>query len=410
MLGPQKVSPFIASSSGQPTKNPSAGFVNNTQPRSTINDLVQKGNGNQISPISFSEKNNPPVAEAKKINSNPPSNLQIADLPVHTMQKDMENSADSKNSGSGIPAGLYSKKTEEEKISGVQKTSPFLDPKNKLTLENRIDKEIQSTAKGRSQEYGFWGKIVTIAIIAFVILAVGIGGYYFWITRQKPTEPIAETPSSPAIEEPVLPFSIDKPNYLNIDLENSDSDKIKQLLSQKAQEVIDSKITSPIEFIISDLQNNPVNFEEFTAKAGIVLPIELTSNLNNGFSLFVLNDNSKVKMGLSVDSRDDDKLKSALLQEEPNLSQDLSFLLSLSSGSYPSEFEKSFSSSSYKGAEIRYLNIISPEELSIDYVLYNNKLFFGTTKLTLRSIIDYTDNQAAVKGMEDINDDKFLYK
>lgn len=406
MPEPQKVPSPVANFPGQPNNIIPARPTNNIQPEPLVNSLSPKSIGSDRFPsISFSEKNNPPTANIQKPNLNHTSNLKIADLPVHTMKKDLENLASNKNTVSGIPVESYFKKPREEKITGTQKTSPFLNPENNPTLENRIDKEIQSTAKSQSQEYGFWGRIVTIAIIAFVILVSGIGGYYFWITRQKPVEPATETPASPVVKEPVLPFSIDKPNYLNVDLENSDSEKIKQTISQEDQKIIDSKITSPVEFIVSDLQNNPINFEEFTAKAGIILPIEITSSLNNSFSLFIFNDNGKAKIGLSVDSRDDVKLKSSLSAEESNLINDFGFFLSLSSSNYSSESVKSFSSSSYNELEIRYLNIVSPEELSIDYTIYNNKFILGTTKLTLRSIIDYiNNNQAAIKGIEDIND------
>lgn len=410
MFGSQKVPASIADSSGQSAKAIPVKSVNNISIGPVTNNLALKPIGNERSTPIFSEKNNPPTAITQKLNLNQLNNVKIADLPVHTMKKDLENLASNKNTGSGIPVELYSKQPRKEGITGAQKTSPFLNPENKPTLENRIDKEIQSSTQSQNQEYSFWGKIVTIAIIAFVILSAGIGGYYFWITRQKSAEPVAETPAPPVVEEPTLPFSIDKPNYLNIDLANSDSDKIKQLISQWSQKVVDSKITSPIEFIVSDLQNNPINFEEFTAKAGITLPIEITSSLNNSFGLFIFSDNGKAKIGFSVDSQDDTKLKSALFQEETELDKDFDFLLSLSNGVYSSEPVKSFNSSLYKEAEVRYLNLISPEELSIDYTVYNNKFILGTTKLTLRSIVDYLDKQVVVKGIEDVSEEEFLNK
>ena len=35
------------------------------------------------------------------------------------------------------------------------------------------------------------------------------------------------------------------------------------------------------------------------------------------------------------------------------------------------------------------MNLILPEALSMDYTIFNKKLLIGTTKMTLRSIIDY---------------------
>jgi hypothetical protein len=111
------------------------------------------------------------------------------------------------------------------------------------------------------------------------------------------------------------------------------------------------------------------------------------NNLSDKFSLFLYNDSNNVRLGLAVDSKDTTEinLKKTLTQGEAALAKNIEPLF------LPSEYtiaNKAYNTSYYNGAEIRYLNIISPEDLSVDYTIFQDKWIIGTTKMTLRSIID----------------------
>ena len=230
--------------------------------------------------------------------------------------------------------------------------------------------------------------MIVIAIIIFAVLAAGGYGYYFWITRQNSPEiqtPAIQTPSASPSEVPLL--STDKPNYLNIDLENTDSAQIKEMLIKNAQDVSMLQANTLVEFIAVDQQNNPLNFQGFAQKAGINLPAEILAGLGTNFSVFVYNDNGKARLGIAIDSKDitEKTLQKNLLAKEPLLPKILEPLY------LPTEYtieDKTFATSYYGGAEIRYFNITSPEELSVDYTIFRNKLLIGTNKMTLRSMID----------------------
>ena len=77
-------------------------------------------------------------------------------------------------------------------------------------------------------------------------------------------------------------------------------------------------------------------------------------------------------------------MKNLLLAEEVNLPDQLSPLF------FTTGYQKNkpFNTNTYKTLEIRFSNIISPEKLSIDYAILENKLLIGTTKATIRALID----------------------
>lgn len=78
------------------------------------------------------------------------------------------------------------------------------------------------------------------------------------------------------------------------------------------------------------------------------------------------------------------KLKESLLPAEKTLIKSLNPLFLFQEITFDNN---PFSSSSYGESSIRYKNL-SPE-LSIDYSITNDKLAIGTSKMTLRAIIDY---------------------
>lgn len=257
-----------------------------------------------------------------------------------------------------------------------------------------------------------WGKVFFSAILLFILLLTGFLGYYYWTNRELPipakwfskfndfvqfgqfatqSPPLASP--TPEIHE-TASFSEKNPNYLSIDLNNPGNEQIKSVLQKYAQKVTASKTSLPIEFIPTDNQNNPISFSLFSKKLGLSLSQDLLSAISDeSFSLFFYNDTQKAKIGLSIPLRQGTRLKSVLLQEESNLARELEPIFLIST--YTIE-NKLFSESNYKGIEVRYLNILSPEELSIDYAIQDNHLLIGTTKMTLRSIMDYSNEPTSV--------------
>jgi len=330
----------------------------------------------------------------EKESNNTKFSQEIAEsIPVFTMKGDLVevskpdfNDSQNKIDSQPIPVQIKETKTPEK-----QSSSPFLSQTIPLEVKKETNKPVQKKAN--------WEKLILIGIVCFLLLAFGAGGYYYWITKeQKQKEELIELPP-PVIEKPIT-FSIENPNYLAIDIDNSDITKIKEIIKKYVDKVAESGSLTPIEFVVTDLKNNPVNFSLFASKMEINFSQELISNLNNEtkFSLFIYNDNQKTRLGLVVDSIDDYKLKKALFQEEADIVKEIEPLfLDIS---YDSEI-KSFSSSSYDNMEIRYNNLTPFGELTVDYTIFQNKLVIGTTKLTIRAIMDRIKNNSPINSSTD---------
>jgi hypothetical protein len=320
---------------------------------------------------------------------------KIEDVPIYTMKKDLENAGNPDYKNAAGNAAVQPASPDSPRISlEKQKNSPFLS-------QSKPPKK-EGAPLGEKKEAN-WQKLILIGVFVFMLLTFGTGGYYFWITQfAGQNQNVPETAAVP--EEETLALSIENPNYLSIDIDSPDSSKIRETIEKYAGNVSASGALTPLEFIVTDKKNNPVGFEKFASEIGINFPPDLLSSLNseNKFSLFIYNDSDKTRLGLAVDSKDDYKLKNSLFQEEANLPNDLAPLLQ--NISFDSA-EKVFSSGSYANTEIRYTNLTSQNDLTIDYAIFKNKLVIGTTKMTIQAIMDYINNHSEVQGAEDVIDD-----
>lgn len=331
---------------------------------------------------------------------------EIEDVPVHTMMQDLNEinypGLDKENK-QNLETVAQRKPLVLDNLATAQKSSPFLNPTPEFTRPEAVKvSSIQannppSSTTDTPSSAGSRRPFILIATALIIVIIAG-SGYYFWTTRQANTVavvdeivPPMETIPEP-IPEPTPPapqFSTDKPNYLNI--ENKDTpagDNVKDLLAFYANQVSQANIVTPVEFVVTDAQNNPLLFSEFSIKLGINFTQPLSDNLKETFSLFIYNDGPLTRLGLAVDSKDATELKTLMTTEEKILAKELQPIFL--STNYTIGI-KSFGSSTYNDLPIRFANIISPEDLSVDYAITSGKLLIGTTKMTLRSIIDYID-------------------
>lgn len=248
-----------------------------------------------------------------------------------------------------------------------------------------------------------------LSIISSIILLVALiwTGYSYLKNKKTIPTTIEETPTPIATETPIstptpevtqtpevtpnLSYSQENPNYFILGPEINDAEKIKSALKQRVQKVAQEGYENPVEFIITDEKNTPLTFKSFSNRIGLTFSNQVLDNLADNFSLFIYNDNLVSRIGLVIDSKNDTTLSAAMLQEEKNLADGINQLF------FTTDYKKDklFNSSEYGGAKIRYQNIISPENLSVDYTVFKNKLIIGTTKLTIRAIIDHLDESAA---------------
>jgi hypothetical protein len=254
-----------------------------------------------------------------------------------------------------------------------------------------FDSEKSSSEIKQHPHHINFSKVFALVIAVLIISIAGGGGYYFWITRQGTPEVVVTPPITEPepIPEPIAKFSADKPNILTVDMTTATSAIIKELLQNTAKDVAEEKVALPVEFSVTGADGKPIAFKDFAKISGIALSPAFIANLSDTFSLFIYNDKTVTRGGIAIDSKDPTKLKGLLALEEKTLVKAVAkstvpaFL-----ASNPVFTNKAFANSNYNGTAIRYMNITPLEDWSADYAIYQNKLVIGTTKMTLRSILD----------------------
>lgn len=240
--------------------------------------------------------------------------------------------------------------------------------------------------------------ILIILFIFIIILLIG-GGYYAWksnilnteivdeiVVETKSNELLPATESDPIIISPLSEkYLTDKPNYLAIDIESSSADDIKNKIIEISNEMGEVYSQQPLEFIITDLNNNPIAFHIFSTLASLNLSPILLENFEEHFSIYVYRDMGKTRTGITIEIKNEKEALSEMIASEKNLIDSFSFLL------LSSDFIKKdvpFSKNTYSGIDSRYINLDSDSTTSIDYGVYENNLIIATSKNTFRSIID----------------------
>ena len=182
------------------------------------------------------------------------------------------------------------------------------------------------------------------------------------------------------------PFSLDKPNYLSLNVETVSPSEFQKTLSQTAERIKAADIKEPIEFLITDQSNNPLAFSRFAFLLKLELDSKLLALTNESFSLYVYNDGGQARLGLAVSFNDPQAAALLIAKTESNLPYALRTLIlepNINVGK-----SLGFRSTAYNQFAIRFANINSEKNLSLDYSLDKAQLFIGTSKNTLRIILD----------------------
>lgn len=353
--------------------------------------------------------------------------LKIEEMPIRTMAQDLYEVEHPNEKKYSEPEKTIPKQELTEK----QKTSPFLNMPEKTQPENNFYKSqsqikdnpqskpeniTQQTAHiatkinsntpsdvhyTEKQQDTSKGGVLALILAVIILLVTGAGVYYFLVLNPAsldpnlnaapPSDPVATSQETALNKEP-LTLSAIMPNYMMIDLANSDTSILKNTLSTFTEQVRASNITTPVEFLLVDKENNPVAFAIFVEKLNLKLSPETLSDLGNKFSLFIHNDQSEMRLGLTVEVVNDINLKNDLEKNEKALTENLKNLL------IPMDYTFSpanFNTNIYNGIAIRYINATDAKDLSLDYAILNKQLVIGTSKLSTIAIIDKILNDAA---------------
>jgi hypothetical protein len=252
-------------------------------------------------------------------------------------------------------------------------------------------------------------KLVLILLPVLLLVSALAGGYYFWISKKKsetknnvPQEIVSEKqPELPTenknYEPPIIAsskFSSTERNFFMIDLSSGSASAFRSLANNYFEEIKVLGIAYPVEFTVIDPGNSTVSFRTFAEKLGLKFSLELLSALEPNFNLYIYNDRGEPGIGLSVKVKSGTTPEEILLKEESNLPGELAPIFPMEE--YSIQKGAPFSTGEYDSARwgkvaIRYYNIPAAKNLSVDYSFHNageETLFIGTTKNTLRAIIE----------------------
>lgn len=243
-------------------------------------------------------------------------------------------------------------------------------------------------------------KWLVVGIIVVIVALFGLGAYLYF--RNAPLEKVmesvvpdgqssAETPSD-LVETPVVepPFALDKPNYLSLDTESISLDEGKTVFGEVAVKMQAAGIVQPVEFLITDSNNNPVAFSRFAYLMHFELSPELLAFLDEGFSVFAFIDGGKLRLGLALTMKDATAAGAQIVKEESSLPSAFRPLVLLNGSMVGINRTSVFRSGSYNSEAVRFTNIDANQNLSLDYTLRGNRWFVGTSKDTLRAMLDQT--------------------
>lgn len=244
-------------------------------------------------------------------------------------------------------------------------------------------------------------KILLIAGGVIVVSAIfGGAAYYYFLTKSSSEEVssgLEPVPSSEQGEQlpgagpaPLAaesaPFSPDKPNYLPLNSETAVAEEVRSVFSQTASSIMAADIYQPIEFLITDQNNNPIAFSRLAYMLNLELSEGLLNLIGESFSLYIYNDFGQPRLGLVLAFDDAALASQAIAREESGLPFALRTLLYDPSLAIPRE--SVFRSGAYGTETVRFTNMEGAENVSFDYVLRGKQWFIGSSKGTLRAVLD----------------------
>ncbi|EKE15640.1 MAG: hypothetical protein ACD_11C00116G0027 [uncultured bacterium] len=345
------------------------------------------------------------------------ANIKFDPKYIHTMKDDLSPAANAmeKPVKPTSNSSFFSEKKEAKQESPVASSSPFLSSSAPTNIDvseqkplattqapiptiqkNTPPLETKKSSDAEKKSSFSLGKFLIIFISLLIISILFLGGYYFWMIRETKTNQTTETPLENAAQEPeqqitITPasekYSFDKPNYLSINIETDDSEKIKSIVTETAKEIKETTTKTPFEFVITDSNNNPLAFPIFATASNLSLSSELISSLEEAFSFYIYNDEGNTRTGLVIEIKSESAMDEKLKASEVSLVNALSFLF-LDKSPEIENAASVFNDSLFGEIPVRFINLDSQKSLSIDYAVFENKLIIGTSKNTMQAILN----------------------
>ncbi len=374
----------------------------------------------------FLNKNklNPPEAQSSSgqfLGSFPQKDFPLENLSVHSMKQDLEilknpekaNSQENTNSlsSSGFsfsePPASFPNDSQEEPspfLSASHQNENALEPpsyQEKASQEEGSELPFEETSTSQPDQSGA-RKFLIFLVIFLSLVALGVGSYYYWLVKRGSTEVATETEEAESIpsqsEGPFISENSQKTtepeklqeNIITLDIENFSKLQLKESLKSQVNNLSKSQTEKVSEFKLKDLKGNLIPLGVLAEKFQIKFVKNSQAYFADSYSFFTFKEGLETGTGLVLELKDPEVLSKKMREVEPYLVVDLDFMLL---ETFKKPLKNSFAQSAYKNGLIRYLNLISPEKLSVDYVLLKNNLIIGTTKNTSRALYDFVESK-----------------
>jgi len=232
----------------------------------------------------------------------------------------------------------------------------------------------------------------------FVVLAFGLGAayYFLYVYSAEPamTERTESMPMAPTVSDMQAgggqrssEFSLDSANYLSLNVETVSGNEIRAQLKKTADRIRKEGIASSVEFLVTDQNNTPIAFSRFVLLAGMKIPEEIIDAADERFSIFVLAEPERARIGLIVTMKQDVALPALFKKTEGELAVAMQTFF-LEENISPVK-KAVFKQGAYRDIPVRYSNVPGTENLSVDYASVNNLWYIGTSKEVVRGMLDY---------------------
>ncbi len=242
-------------------------------------------------------------------------------------------------------------------------------------------------------------RLYIFAGIGALALIVALFGIYFFRgergEQQNPTTDLplvsAPTTSIPIQEELPVPsenmFSLSMPNYIQIDPESdvATPDGIFMKLADTAGKVRAMSTPDPVEFLIRDMNNNPIAFSRFAYLSKLGIPEDALSLIDESFSIYLVPDGKDIRFALALEMKDAEKLMPIVVTGEPSLPSWFGRLLYEPSSKIPAAV--SFRSGTYGTIATKFAAVDEARNYSFDYAFVGKKWVIGTSKESFRAAL-----------------------
>ncbi|MDD3487017.1 MAG: hypothetical protein PHF35_01400 [Candidatus Moranbacteria bacterium] len=247
-------------------------------------------------------------------------------------------------------------------------------------------------------------------LLLFIFLVMlGAGACYYWffignntvslfgytIGKTISLESINPEPESEQAQTPeTSSTTTDAPeaqnqNFRNlvVDMGGNESQPIAAAAKRFAADFLASAEDGQlVEIKVSGKDGQAIGKDDFVSGSKITVPDAVFSKLSEDYSLFARKEEDVVRIGLVFKTVTSSGLAEEMKRWEPTIASNLENLY-VDRPSIPAS--TTFSSTQYKSADIRYFNFSSPKDTSLDYSVISNFVIIGTSKDTMRAILDY---------------------